>query len=343
MTLPLLMAAASGLVIGNSLFFGAYIWSSDENNKLSNHLLALLLFALALRISKSVIIILFPDSSEIFPAIGLIGMAAIGPFLYLYLKSLHHKSFSFGKFEGMHLLPSLALAAALPLPFVDDMLIYRFYQFVVAQIFVYLALSFFLHRNHSQKNPTDELKKRWGYLLIGGTLLIWMAFFAQLIADTFVLYLIATTIAAFVLYGVSFWVMKNRLVFKEERGERLSKINGDAEAIYQKVKEAFETNHMYRDPDLTLDKLAESIKSQSYLVSLVINEKFRKSFPELVNAYRIEEAQKMLTSRKASHLSIESIAYDSGFNSISSFYASFKKICNTTPAQYRNQEAQSNG
>lgn len=333
MNYSILMAAASGLAIGNSIFFGAYLWNYDEKNRLSNHLLALLLFALALRISKSVIIILFPNSSEIFPAIGLIGMAAIGPFLYLYLQSIHKNGFAFNRQKWMHLLPSFLLAAALPLPFVDEMVIYRFYQFVVAQILVYLILSFLLHRSVSQKEAADPIKTRWGYILIGGTALIWSAFFAQLIADTFMLYLIATTIAAFVLYGVSFWVMKNRLVFKEN--DRLDKFNGNADAIYQKIKQAFEIDKLYQDPDLTIDKLAEIIKSQSYLVSLVINGKFRKSFPELVNSYRIEEAKEMLKSSEMQHLSIESIAYESGFNSISSFYASFKKICGTTPAEYR--------
>lgn len=337
MNLSLLMAAASGLVIGNSLFFGAYIWSSDNDkkNKLSNHLLALLLVALAVRISKSVVIILFPNSSDIFPAIGLIGMAAIGPFLYLYLQSIHLDSFSFGKRKWLHFSPSLLLAAALPLPIVDEMVIYRFYQFVVAQIFVYLVLSLQLHRHYSGKSGPNSIKSKWGYILIGGSSLIWIAFFAQLIADTFLLYLIATTTAAFVLYGVSFWVMKNKLVFKENN--RLDKLNGNTDALYQKIKQAFENEKLYRDPDLTIDKLAEAIKSQSYLVSLVINEKFKKSFPELLNSYRIKEAEKLLQSDKFQHLSVESIAYESGFNSISSFYASFKKFCNTTPAEYRKQ------
>lgn len=335
MSYSLLMAAASGLAIGNSLFFGAYLWNSDRKNKTSNHLLALLLFALALRISKSVIIILFPDSSDIFPAIGLIGMAAIGPFLYLYFQSIYSESFSFDKREWAHLIPSVAIGFSLLLPFISEQIIYRFYQFVVGQILAYILLSYRLHRRLSEDTSHDQIKARWGYILIGGTGIIWTAFFAQLIADTFLLYLIATTIAAFVLYGVSFWVMKNRLVFKENG--RLDKLNGDAEAIYKRIKQAFETERLHRDPDLTIDKLAEAVKSQGYLVSLVINEKFHKSFPELVNSYRIEDARTMLGSGEADHLSIESIAYDCGFNSISSFYASFKKICKTTPAEYRKQ------
>lgn len=335
MNLSLLMAAASGLVIGNSLFFGAYIWGIDQKNKISNHLLALLLFALAIRIGKSVIIILFPHSSDIFPAIGLTGMAAIGPFLYLYLQSIHQPSFTFDKVKFLHLLPSVFIILSLPMPFVDEMVIYRFYQLVVLQILIYLVFASKLHYVHSSQENYDEKKEQWGYILISGTFLIWLAFFAQLIADTFLLYLIATTIAAFVLYGVSFWVMKNRLVFKENG--RLTKFNGDADTLYNKIKHVIEEEKLFRDPDLTIDKLSEAVKSQTYLVSLVINEKFKKSFPEVINSYRIEDAKKRLKSEKSKHLSIEAIAYESGFNSISSFYSSFKKFCGTTPAKFREQ------
>ncbi len=335
MNLSILMAAASGLVIGNSLFFGAYIWGLDNKNKQSNHLLALLLFALALRISKSVIIIMFPNSPEIFPAIGLTGMAAIGPFLYLYLQSIHQSSFTFDKKKFLHLLPSLLIVISLPLPFVNDEVIYRFYQLVVMQIFVYIIYSFSLHRTYSLKNQSDSLKQKWGYILLSGTFIIWSAFFAQLIADTFILYLTATIIAAFVLYGVSFWAMKNRLSFR--KSGRLDKLNGDAEALAQKIRKIMENDKLYKDPDLTLNKFSDAVKSQSYLVSLVINEKFNMSFPELINTYRIEEAKSRLKSREDQHLSVESIAYDSGFNSISSFYSSFKKLCYTTPADYRKE------
>jgi len=335
MNLSLLMAAASGLVIGNSLFFGTYIWNFDSKSRISNRLLALLLFALAIRISKSVIIILVPDSPDFLPAIGLTGMAAIGPFLYLYLRSIHEDSFSFGGADWLHLIPAAALAVMLPLPFVDEPLIYRFYQFVVAQIFAYIILGFLLHRSSSADDRSDDVKTRWGYILLAGSTLIWIAFFAQLIADTFLLYLVATTIAAFVLYGVSFWVMKNRLVFRDNG--RLSRVNGDADALSNKIRAAFESEKLYLDPEMTIDKLADAIKSQSYLVSLVVNEKFGKSFPELLNSYRIEEAKQKLSSSENRHLSIEAVAYDCGFNSISSFYTSFKKICDTTPAEYRKQ------
>ncbi|MDX1636818.1 MAG: helix-turn-helix transcriptional regulator [Balneolaceae bacterium] len=333
MEYDLLMAAASGLAIGNSLFFGAYLWFLESGNRLPNRLLALVLLALAVRISKSVIIIAFPYSSEIFPAIGLVGMAAIGPLLYLYLQSIHIEEFTLSARHASHFIPSILIAGLLPMPFITEAIIFRFYQFVVAQIFVYLLLGLQLHVTRAETSGT--LKNRWGYILLSGAFVIWLAFFFQLIIDTLLLYVIATTVAAFVLYGVSFWVMRHQLAFR--KSGRLEKYNGNADRLYQKILAALESEKVYRNPDLTVDQLAEKLNAQSYVLSLVINEKFGQSFPELINSYRVKEAQQILGSEQARHLSIEAVAYESGFNSISSFYSSFKKICRTTPAEYRKQ------
>ena len=63
---------------------------------------------------------------------------------------------------------------------------------------------------------------------------------------------------------------------------------------------------------------------------------FRKTFGVTLNnfviQYRVQHAQRMLvtTSNK-----ILDIAYESGFNSLSRFNASFKQLCGCTPREYR--------
>jgi AraC-like DNA-binding protein len=53
--------------------------------------------------------------------------------------------------------------------------------------------------------------------------------------------------------------------------------------------------------------------------------------------YRIKKAEQLLLTR-GELLSIEGVAYESGFNSLSGFYTSFKKLHKMTPAQYRKKE-----
>lgn len=55
----------------------------------------------------------------------------------------------------------------------------------------------------------------------------------------------------------------------------------------------------------------------------------------LLTHYRIRHAENLLQSPTAAHFSIEAIAYDSGFASMSAFYVAFKKIHGKTPAEFK--------
>jgi len=57
-----------------------------------------------------------------------------------------------------------------------------------------------------------------------------------------------------------------------------------------------------------------------------------------VNHYRVEEAKQLLLEPAKEDHKIASIAYDAGFNSLSTFNDVFKKITGTTPSQFRKEE-----
>ena len=71
------------------------------------------------------------------------------------------------------------------------------------------------------------------------------------------------------------------------------------------------------------------------MVSQSINYFYKKSFFDLINERRIE-ATKIRLLNMLPHETIEGIAYDTGFNSRSSFYRAFKKYTGETPQQFIN-------
>ncbi|AXT54328.1 AraC family transcriptional regulator [Aquimarina sp. AD1] len=93
-----------------------------------------------------------------------------------------------------------------------------------------------------------------------------------------------------------------------------------------------ESDKPYLDFELTLQKLAVQIDISEKNLSLLINRHLNKHFFDFINAYRIEEAKKLL---KDTSLNIQQIMYQVGFNSKSSFNTAFKKHTSNTPSSYR--------
>jgi AraC-like DNA-binding protein len=67
----------------------------------------------------------------------------------------------------------------------------------------------------------------------------------------------------------------------------------------------------------------------------VINENLGSNFYNLINKYRINEAQGLILSPEKSKLKLEAIAYDVGFKSKSTFNEAFKRNTGLTPSQFR--------
>ena len=79
-----------------------------------------------------------------------------------------------------------------------------------------------------------------------------------------------------------------------------------------------------------MDKLGIS---KSYL-SALINQTTNKNFYHFVNSYRTEHLVNLLKEKKNKEFTILSLAYDSGFNSKSTFQSFFKKNKGVTPSQF---------
>jgi AraC-like DNA-binding protein len=110
-----------------------------------------------------------------------------------------------------------------------------------------------------------------------------------------------------------------------------------ADEIMKKVSYLFDVEKIYRQENINVQLLSEKLSIPSYQLSWVINKKMNTTFSELVNSCRIEEVKKRLTSHLDADKTILEIAFDSGFNTKTSFNRVFKKLTNKTPSQYRKQ------
>lgn len=95
----------------------------------------------------------------------------------------------------------------------------------------------------------------------------------------------------------------------------------------------------YKDKNYSAKLLAEELNTNTRYISAVVNVCFNMNYTSLVNKYRVEDAKKLLASKRYRNLKMEEISDMVGFSNRQSFYASFYKFTGITPRKYRNDNA----
>ena len=110
--------------------------------------------------------------------------------------------------------------------------------------------------------------------------------------------------------------------------------NKDVSDLVNKIKKYMVIEKPYLDRELSIYDLSNHLKISKHTLSEVINEHMGMNFYNLVNEYRIKEVKERMESDDYRQLTILAIAYDSGFNSKSSFNTIFKEKTGQTPSEY---------
>jgi AraC-like DNA-binding protein len=121
-------------------------------------------------------------------------------------------------------------------------------------------------------------------------------------------------------------------IYKKENSKRVSKSR--LTELDEKLKILLNSEKLYLDNDLSLPKLARKLEATSNETSFLINELYQENFYNFINKHRIEEAKMLLLSEKYTQLNILGIAYESGFNSKTTFNTTFKKYVGMSPTEF---------
>ncbi|MEJ0056803.1 MAG: AraC family transcriptional regulator [Bacteroidota bacterium] len=308
------------------------------SSKVTNKLLSIILILFALRTGKSVISLLFRDAQYVTAVVGLLTMSALGPLLFFYVRRLFSDEVPLRKNEYVHFAPGVI--SLIPVFVIEWRLMSFAYYFFTAHLVIYIMITaIYLWRKKSFYSM-DDLQWRWSWYVVLGYALLSISFVVQLLFYDPLTYTMNVVTAAFVVYGLSLYALKRSKLFMAPFKKKLDA--GDYKGPGTRILALLEREEIYTDPDLTISKLADRLKIPAYLTSKVINQFFNTSFPELVLRYRLKKAEHLLLT-KSEVLSIEGIAYESGFNSLSVFYSSFKKAYKVTPSQYRKDAGLKNG
>lgn len=127
--------------------------------------------------------------------------------------------------------------------------------------------------------------------------------------------------------------IKEEELVKTEREYKKSSLKSDiATKKHEELLVLMKKEKPYLNPKLTLNELAQSLALSPNHLSQIINQYEEVNFHDFINIYRVEEFIQKVQSNK--NFSLLAHAYDSGFNSKSTFNTVFKKFKSHTPSQY---------
>ena len=236
-------------------------------------------------------------------------------------------------------------------------------------ITIYSILSFIVIRNH-QRHLKDLVSYASGRITLNWLKILSISFYTAYIIlfilggiNIFIEFLpfdpyytvfafIAVFAFIFGFYAIKQPVLASALIgtddssLKHEDEVKKEGANGKAKYIRSglnsvQAKKYLDTilNHMeknkpYLDRNLTIYDLSEQTGISRHHITQVINDIHGRNFFTFINEYRVDEVIRRMKDPENRRYTILAIAYDSGFNSKSTFNTIFKSITGLTPTQY---------
>jgi ABC-type antimicrobial peptide transport system permease subunit/AraC-like DNA-binding protein len=348
------------------LTFALLLWFSKAINKTANRIFAIALVTIVLWVACILCIdigleVYFPRWSWLPLQFSL----TLGPLIYFYVLKATRPEYKFRLKDLLHFIPLLPEQGVLILEIRESLrtgaatyntLTFRQMSPVLhlaafISVIAYLYLSFRLIERFYQgvkfNNRGDRYRYqlRWLYRLLKVFGMLWLLWIPYTAIDYFYYHNasgIYVYYPLYLLFTVMMIWMAAAAFSKPETAvpvpvPAISKPEPPA-AMKEKgtwLKKAMEAHQFYQDPELSLKSLAKKLDLHPHELSRIINVTLRKNFNDFINEYRIREVSRKMQDPAYDRLTLLGIAFDSGFNSKSTFNRTFREMTGKSPAEYK--------
>ncbi|AJW64971.1 DNA-binding transcriptional regulator MelR [Elizabethkingia miricola] len=349
--------------------FSAFLILGKAKKQTADYLLAVWFFIIAIHLVF--FILFYSDQFSNFPhLLGIdIPIPLIhGPMLYLYILCLTGRQPNKYKWL-LHFAPTILtyiyLINFFMLPPQEKIHVYeygstayRFFRKIIMVIIIlsgilYVILSIKAVRQYKSQisdlySNTEKINLNWSYYLITGIALIWIAVIIKnetLIFTLVSLFIIVTAYFGISRVGILEFVSKQSDTSEEKQAEQNDDIiavkyqknfagENTIQDTYKKLTYHMEYEKLYKDPELNLNQVAVLLDVHPNILSQTINSVENKNFYDYINQHRIEEFKRIVVLPENQKFTILSLAFESGFNSKTSFNRNFKKYMDCSPREY---------
>jgi len=353
--------------IFTGLNFALLLGFGQSINRGANRLLALALVAMVLWMIRILAIdIRLETYLPGWDRLPLQFLLAIGPLIYFYVLKITQPEHKFSWKDLLHFSPLLLEQGVLALEVSESIrtgaatyATQAFQQLNPAlQLLIFISTITYLYLSRKLINnfyrrlqpvlmDRSRLEFRWLRRLLAATGLLWVLWIAYAAVNYFgfsnpsgvhayypfyiffAVIIIWTAAAAFLKPQAGLMVQQSPS-FKPAVPDELRK-KGD------QLKKVMETGFYYRDAELTIASLTEKLNLPSRELSRIINVALKKNFNDFVNEYRVWDVISKMQDKDYDHLTLLGTAFESGFNSKSTFNRIFKEMTGKSPAEYKAQ------
>ena len=361
--------------IAQTLFAAIIIVVTKRPLNITDKLLSAWLFLVMCSFVMKLINIDFQDQFEF----DLIGRGAIitlsfPSFLYLYIKYLISGVNKFKPFDLVHFLPFMFISFyVLFLSYYNPKFSNLLYSngdiglllivFGVISIAIFTLYGYYtIHLLNKYRKTVDNLYSfhntnvslKWVWTLV---LIFYSYYFLAIIINglnkafeiDFRMSNILIPVYTFFIYTISFrgYVQPKLLAQKEETEDnkptesyqKSGLKKSDANKYAKMITKLMQEEKLFLNPEVNLNEISRHIGIPQHHITQVLNEQLNKNLYTFVNEFRVNEVIRLFNIDKYNNWSIIAIAFESGFNSKSSFNAFFKKFTGKTPSEYRKELA----
>lgn len=345
------LAALGTMFIGVS--FSLQLGFIKSINRTANRFLSLALVFMVLAMAS----LLGPDIKMIVwlsrpDWLPLLFSMTTGPLVYFYVLKITRPNYQIGYRELLHFCP-LLMTQLVVIPVIDKNFhrvipILQFSAF--SSVAVYLFLSYRIiprFQKHPKNKGTDRQRHELWRLrrLLGNFGILCLLWISYVAADYFAHYnplgLPAYYPTYLLLAIIIIWISAVAFSWPEIRLPDLAppipKPSPSAELAQKGVwlKSAMKTNLFYQDAELSLSSLAEKLDIHTHELSRIINTAVKKNFNDFINEYRVRDVILKMQHPAYNHITLLGIAFESGFNSKSTFNRIFKQMTGKSPVEYK--------
>jgi putative ABC transport system permease protein len=358
------LAFVALIVVGTT--FVMLLWFTKKTNQVANRFAGLALAVVVLWIARVLGIDI--GLTRYLPHWSWLPMQfslALGPFILLYVLKIINPEYKFSLKTLLHFCPLLLeIGAQVPeiiesirtgVPVYETPAFGLFNPFF--RLLAFISVGLYLYKSFRMiewfyrgikftgvDRPRYEL--RWLHSLLKVFYLLWLLWLSVSVADylhhlggqgVYVYYPLYLLLAGIAIYMAALIFSRPEVNLRLETTPLKPFITAHMRQKGVWLKEMVKTKRYYQDPELNLSTLAENLGLHTHDLSRIINTALKKSFNDFINEYRVAEVIHKMHETANDHITLLGIAYESGFNSKSTFNRIFKQMTGKSPIVYKKE------